>query len=168
MWRALFVVSLLVTTAGCFSGSKSGYGLAGGGSGGGGSGGGGGGGGGGGALAGLPCDVSDLLQTRCLQCHNGGAMSASSLPLTSYDDLVSPSPRDGSQTVAALALSRMQSADRPMPPSSPLPASEVQVFASWVAADLPPGDCGRSGVGRGRRRRQRPVPRPGSKPPGRQ
>jgi len=142
------VALLFVATAGCFSGNAPGYGIAGNGSGGQGNGGVGAGGGG---LTGVPCDVSSMLQNRCVACHNGRALSASSLPLTSYDALVAPSPRNGSQTVAELALSRIRSQSQPMPPagSAPLSAAEVQAFADWVAADLPPGDCGSGTVGDG-------------------
>lgn len=135
------VLAVLIVNAGCFSGNR-GIGGAGGGAGGQG-----GGGNGGGALTGVPCDVAAVIQDRCLGCHNGGALSASSLRLTSYDDLVAPSPRNGTQTVAELALSRIESPDRPMPPpqAGQLSDAEVQAFANWVAADLPPGDCGAGG-----------------------
>jgi mono/diheme cytochrome c family protein len=90
-----------------------------------------------GADTGLPCDVQQLLENRCIGCH----MSKSPPPLLTLADLVAPSASDPSKSMAAESLARMQSAASPMPPppAEPPTADEIQIFAAWVAANLPKG-----------------------------
>ena len=149
MRRALPLVLLVAALAGCYSGNRTGYGIAGDGNGNGN--GSGDAGPGGNSLSGVPCDVAELVQTHCLKCHNDRPLSASSLPLMTYADLVAPSPQDGYATVADLSLARINNASKPMPPSpeSPLTPAQVQTFSDWVAAGMPQGECGGGDAGIG-------------------
>jgi hypothetical protein len=90
-----------------------------------------------GADTGLPCDVQQLLENRCIGCH----MSTSPPPLLTLANLLAPSASDPSKSMAAQALARMQSTASPMPPppAEPPTPEEVQVFAAWVAAGTPKG-----------------------------
>lgn len=128
----------LVLLAGCFAGNRS-TDLAPGGGGGDG----GGDGGPGGAMTGVPCDVSAIIETHCIRCHNGRPLAASKVPMTGYADLLAPAPDHESQTVAERGLVRMRDANDPMPPrpETPLTAEEIQTWADWVAADYPQGSC---------------------------
>jgi hypothetical protein len=98
-----------------------------------------------GADTGLPCDVQQLLENRCIGCH----LSKSPPPLLTLADLVAPSASDPSKSMAAASLARMQSATSPMPPSpaeAPTP-EEIQIFAAWVSANLPKGAACTSAAG---------------------
>lgn len=86
---------------------------------------------------GLPCGVQAIVENRCIACHGGFASPS----LLNYADMVSPSASDPTRTNAQVALERMRSADRPMPPPPAVPAdaTEVRVFEEWVAAGTPRG-----------------------------
>jgi len=92
----------------------------------------------------LPCDVEMVFATRCWSCH--GRLPAPDVPsLTSVAALTAPSRLDPAQSVAALAVARMQSATIPMPPPPAVPATadEIATVANWVAAGSPAGTgCG--------------------------
>lgn len=96
------------------------------------------------APGGLPCDVSEVVATYCVVCHNGGPAAPSSLRLTSYEDLVAPSPDDASMTVAQRSAVRMRSATEPMPPVpyARVPDDRIAVFEAWVTAGALRGECG--------------------------
>lgn len=100
-----------------------------------------------GANTGLPCDVQQLLENRCIGCHVG----PSPVALLTYADLMKPSPTNATKTLAQTSLDRMKSAASPMPPPPAVPptATEVSTFAAWVNAGAPqgaacttPGDAG--------------------------
>lgn len=84
---------------------------------------------------GLPCDVQQLLENRCIACH----LSTSQIPLLSYDQLVKPSKSDPSKNLAAVALARMQNPSDPMPPAPAMAptADEIAVFKTWVGQNEP-------------------------------
>jgi len=92
----------------------------------------------------LPCDVEMVFATRCWSCH--GRTPTPGVPsLTSVAALTAPSRLDPAQSIATVAVARMQSTTIPMPPppSAPATASEVATIASWVAAGAPAGNgCG--------------------------
>lgn len=93
-----------------------------------------------GADTGLPCDVQQLLENRCIGCHLG----TSQIPLLAYDDLVEPSKSDPTKNMAAMALARMQNTTSPMPPPPAVApnADEVAVFADWVGKNEPRATAG--------------------------
>lgn len=87
-----------------------------------------------GANTGLPCDVQQLLESRCIGCHLG----TSPPPLLTYDDLVKTS---GGTTLAQRSLDRMRSTTSPMPPApaeAPT-AEEIGTLDAWIKAGLPKG-----------------------------
>lgn len=97
---------------------------------------------------GLPCDVSALVQGKCATCH--GATPLPTLPsLVTYQGLTGPSRSDPTVTNAALAVTRMQSTQSPMPPagSTPATATEIAAMQAWIAAGYPMGSCGAGGAG---------------------
>jgi mono/diheme cytochrome c family protein len=90
-----------------------------------------------GANTGLPCDVQQLLENRCIGCHLG----TSPPPLLTYDNLVAPSKSDPTKSMAQVSLDRMQSTTSPMPPApavAPTP-EEIATFKAWVDAQTPKG-----------------------------
>jgi len=90
-----------------------------------------------GANTGLPCDVQQLLENRCVGCH----LDTSTLPLLSHADLVKPSKSEPTKTTAMVAIERMQSTSKPMPPppAEPPAADEIAVLQNWVGHNQPEG-----------------------------
>jgi len=90
-----------------------------------------------GANTGLPCNVQQLLENRCIACH----LSTTPYPLLTYENLLAPPPSDPKSTMADKSLARMKDTARPMPPApAPAPAAtEVDVFQAWVTAGKPRG-----------------------------
>jgi hypothetical protein len=91
-----------------------------------------------GANTGLPCDVQQVLENRCIGCHLAGGQPPE---LLAYDDLLKPSTTNPSQSVAQRCLARMQDTMKPMPPPPAVPpaASEIATFQAWVTAKTPRG-----------------------------
>jgi mono/diheme cytochrome c family protein len=88
----------------------------------------------------LPCDVETVLAARCWSCH--GETPTEGLPaLTSAAAFMAPAATDPTQSIGALALSRMQSTARPMPPTPATRATsdEIAVLSTWIAAGMPGG-----------------------------
>lgn len=92
------------------------------------------------SVSGLPCDVATVLASSCASCH--GAVPSGGAPNTmlTYEDLVASSVTDPSRTVAELSVTRMQDAQRPMPPSGGS-AADAAVFAAWIAGGSTKGSC---------------------------
>lgn len=105
-----------------------------------------------GAATGLPCDVQQLLENRCIGCHLG----PSPPPLLTYADLQKPSS-DPAKSLAQKSVERMKSAASPMPPAPAVAptAAEIATFEAWVTGGAPmgalctppPGDAGADGGG---------------------
>lgn len=105
-----------------------------------------------GAATGLPCDVQQLLENRCIGCHLG----PSPPPLLTYTDLEKPSS-DPAKNLAQKSIERMKSATSPMPPAPAVAptAAEIATFEAWVTAGTPmgavctppPGDAGAPDAG---------------------
>jgi uncharacterized membrane protein len=94
-------------------------------------------------LTGLPCDVKAVLQANCAGCHTGETYA---IEWSTRDDLLTPMWDGNAMTpLGALAVQRMNSETRPMPPAG-LPqrptASERALVAAWVNAGMPGGTCG--------------------------
>ncbi len=89
----------------------------------------------------LPCDVAAVLAQQCDKCH------AVAIPpmLRTHAEFMAASKNDSSKNLAEMSLIRMQDGADPMPPDGTPPTADVQVFADWVAAGAPKGNCG--GVG---------------------
>lgn len=96
-----------------------------------------------GAPSGLPCEVSNVIATYCIGCHNGSASAPSSVRLTSAAELTAPSASDPMYSVAQRSWMRMTDAASPMPPlpAAAVPAADIDAFQAWIAAGYPAGDC---------------------------
>jgi hypothetical protein len=100
-------------------------------------------GGGDGSTAGIPCDVLDALQTRCVSCHSNPPVFKAPMALVTYADLTAMSTIDAAQTVAERCVVRMQQAGSPMPPGAMVSMTPAQIaaFSTWIQAGYPKGDC---------------------------
>jgi hypothetical protein len=104
-----------------------------------------------GGATGLPCEISQILQTHCWSCHGNPPTDGATMPLLTYQDLTSPSKNDPTKSNAVRSLARMKSTGSQMPPkpAAPVSAAEVTAFASWVNAGTPGTGCGAGGAGQG-------------------
>jgi len=90
----------------------------------------------------LPCDVADLLGTRCVPCHADPPRGASE-SFTSLEALRAPSVSDPSRSVAEVAIELMGSTTNPMPPAPAAPGTdaEIAVLQGFVDGGLSMGTC---------------------------
>jgi mono/diheme cytochrome c family protein len=97
--------------------------------------------------SGIPCDVAALLADACVSCHGATPTAGAPLSLMTYDDLAAPYESAPDMTIAEVALLRMKSTKRPMPPTARLDDDRVAVLERWVAAELPRGSCAEPDAG---------------------
>ena len=118
------------------------------------------------APTGLPCDVAQVLN-ECSDCHGAKPSGGATSSLLSYEDLTAKSDDDPTKTIAEVALARMKSADRPMPPTGALPDAKVATFEAWVTSGMAKGSCGDSthGTDAGTVTSVPPEPNPDPKTP---
>src|SRR5262249_31435848 len=65
---------------------------------------------------GIPCDVTTLLQNRCVDYHSNPPINSAPMPLVTYANLTAPSFANAAQTFTQRALMRMQNNPSQMPP----------------------------------------------------
>jgi hypothetical protein len=99
--------------------------------------------GGGDTSSGLPCDVVDALQAKCVACHGNPPVAKAPMSLITYADLTAMSMVDATQTVAERCVVRMQQAVSPMPPGAgvTMTAAQIAAFTTWIQAGYPKGEC---------------------------
>ncbi len=97
---------------------------------------------------GIPCSVSKVLITWCADCHGSHLHDGVDVRLLTYDDLTATHDHGETMTIAELALRRMRSTEKPMPPDERLGAADIAVFEMWIKAGLPRGSCGEEQSGR--------------------
>jgi hypothetical protein len=90
---------------------------------------------------GIPCDVGAIVVNACGECHGAKPSGGASSRLVTYEDFKAISD-DPSRSMAEMALARMKSSSRPMPPTARLNAASIAIFEKWVKAGLPRGSCG--------------------------
>jgi len=87
-----------------------------------------------------------MLSSKCATCH--GSTPLAGLPsLVTYANLIAASKSDPTQTNAALALTRIQSATSPMPPAPGTRATvgEIAALQDFVSHGYPKATCTASG-----------------------
>ena len=89
----------------------------------------------------LPCDVEQLVATRCRQCHGADPAFGATRPMLSWDDLMF-GPYDGHDTLAEACLERMQlpmddEERMPLTPQPPATVDEIAVMSDWIDAGTP-------------------------------
>lgn len=82
---------------------------------------------------GLPCDVDNVLKTRCQTCHAAETRYGASVPLVTHDDLAKAGA--GGKKIYEMVAGRIKDAARPMPPSpnALLTAAESKTLEGWIA-----------------------------------
>jgi len=97
-----------------------------------------------GGIAGLPCDVSAFVGSKCASCHGSPLAGGASFALLSRADFLATSATYPGVTQGARSSIRVHDAASPMPPAgSPTPsAAELTAFDGWISAGMPAGTCG--------------------------
>jgi hypothetical protein len=90
----------------------------------------------------LPCDVQQVLATRCQSCHSSPPVGAP-MALVTYADMMAPSLVDPTKNCAQTSVARMKSTTLPMPPAPATPATttEIATLQNWITAGYPMGSC---------------------------
>jgi len=91
--------------------------------------------------AGLPCEVSYLLQHYCAACHSSPPSGGAPEPLLKYADLIATAKLDPSQKTGALSLTYIQNGTMPPKPLPAPSAAELAPLQSWVNAGMPMSSC---------------------------
>jgi mono/diheme cytochrome c family protein len=86
---------------------------------------------------GVPCEVEQVLSRRCATCH--GSQPVAPMSLTSSQDFGRAAPSAPARSVSDVTRERLVDAQRPMPPSGPLPEAELAVLDGWLRAGRPDG-----------------------------
>jgi hypothetical protein len=91
---------------------------------------------------GLPCDVAALVATKCMECHGAVPSGGAQNRLLTYEDFTALPSDPTFKSVAELAVFRMKSSTRPMPPDGTIDQPSIATLENWVKAGLPRGSCG--------------------------
>lgn len=84
----------------------------------------------------LPCEVSQLMQTHCAECHGAMPKNGAPMPLVSHADLTAPARSNPMRKVYELVAERIEDRARPMPPdpTKRMPDAAIAQFKGWSAA----------------------------------
>jgi len=91
--------------------------------------------------AGLPCEVSYLLEHYCAGCHSSPPSGGAPEPLLKYADLMATAKLDPSQKLGALSLAYIQNGTMPPKPLATPTAAELAPLQTWVNAGMPMSGC---------------------------
>jgi hypothetical protein len=99
------------------------------------------------AFTGLPCDVAQVLATRCVSCHGTTPAGGAPYPLVSRVDLLTDT---GNGTRLERSIARMQLTTGAMPPGGAT-AADVATLQAWQTSGVPEftGTCTNLGTGGG-------------------
>jgi hypothetical protein len=89
----------------------------------------------------LPCEVSQLMQTHCGDCHGATPSNGAPMPLVTYADMLAPARSDATKKVHELVATRIEDRARPMPPdpTKRLPDASIAMFKGWSSAGAAAG-----------------------------
>ncbi len=86
---------------------------------------------------GIPCDVLDVLQRNCGECHGASPAFGAPMPLADYDDLLVPSVTDPTRKVSEMVAERVVAETGRMPPIETMSAEDRDLLLSWIEAGAP-------------------------------
>jgi hypothetical protein len=91
----------------------------------------------------LPCNIDNILRTKCQACHGGSPKFGAPMPLTSIEDIRRLSTTDSSLTVWQKMQQRVHDAAAPMPPKgqTPLSTTELAALDAWFAGGASGGNA---------------------------
>jgi hypothetical protein len=94
---------------------------------------------------GLPCEVLDVLQRACGECHGDPPAFGAPMALADYADLHVPAWSDAARPVYEVVAERLVDEASPMPPGAVMEATDRQILLDWIAAgapEEPDSNCG--------------------------
>ncbi len=86
---------------------------------------------------GLPCDVLEVLQSDCHECHGEAPAFGAPMPLVDYDDLQVPATSDPARKVYELIADRLLDEVTPMPPGGVIEPGDRDALLEWISAGAP-------------------------------
>jgi hypothetical protein len=86
---------------------------------------------------GIPCDVLDVLQRNCAECHGEAPAFGAPMPLADYDDLQVPALGDPTRKVFDVVADRVEDDATPMPPIKTMTDEDRELLLSWIEAGAP-------------------------------
>jgi mono/diheme cytochrome c family protein len=90
----------------------------------------------------LPADVQAVIQENCATCHADSPSFGAPMALTSWEAMHATARTRPELSVYELVSLRIHDEDDPMPARGLLPAAELAVLDTWIAAGAPPGTGG--------------------------
>jgi Copper type II ascorbate-dependent monooxygenase, C-terminal domain len=89
----------------------------------------------------VPCDVGQILSSKCQSCHGATPSNGAPMSLVTAADLNAPAKSNPMLKVYELALMRVQDRARPMPPDPTQHLSDdmIATLQSWANAGAKPG-----------------------------
>lgn len=89
----------------------------------------------------LPCDVSQILSTKCQMCHGATPANGAPMPLVTAADLNAPAKSNAMLKVYQMVLMRVQDTARPMPPDPTQHLSDAMIatLQTWANGGAKPG-----------------------------
>ncbi|HMJ12614.1 MAG TPA: hypothetical protein VK524_14415, partial [Polyangiaceae bacterium] len=89
----------------------------------------------------LPCNIDNILRTKCQACHGSSPKFGAPMPLTSIEDIRKLAATDSALTVWRKMQQRVHDASAPMPPKgqTPLSTVEMQELDAWFAGGAAAG-----------------------------
>jgi hypothetical protein len=95
----------------------------------------------------IPCNVTQVLQRSCHECH-GVKPRATPMSLVTLQDFHKASTTKPNEKVFQRAKARINDAQDPMPPIMPLAGADAALLNQWLDAGAPAGTgCGTGGMG---------------------
>jgi hypothetical protein len=95
----------------------------------------------------IPCNVTQVLQRSCHDCH-GVVPRATPMSLVTLQDFHEASATKPNEKVFQRAKARINDAQDPMPPVMPLAGGDAALLDQWLDAGAPAGPgCGMGGMG---------------------
>ncbi len=87
----------------------------------------------------VPCDVRDLVVTRCHTCHGAAPSFGAPMPLVTHADFHRPAVSMPGEPVYRRVAARIHDDAAPMPqaPNPRLDATELATMDAWIAAGAP-------------------------------
>jgi hypothetical protein len=106
---------------------------------------------GGGTSVGLPCDVDQVLVSKCQGCHAATPIFGAPMPLVTYADTQGPAHSNPSVPVWQMMHTRVHSTSSPMPPNgqTALSGGELASLDAWFSAGAPSDHAACRGSGTG-------------------
>ena len=90
----------------------------------------------------VPCEIQELLQEHCGDCHADPPRYGAPMALVDYEHFQVPATSDPTRSVFELAIERMNDPVRPMPPNGDIAPEDRDALLAWLEAGAPQAEDG--------------------------